>query len=56
MDIERKRKEVELLQVTGALGNLELQVMERELDILRMRDAIKIQENRKRQLEEELKK
>lgn len=45
--IEQKKLEVQLKQADAAIADLECRIMEREEDILRMQEHIKIQEQKK---------
>ena len=56
MNIEKKRKQVELAKVSAAKDELELVIMERLSDIERLKGNIENQENRIKQLIEEIKK
>lgn len=55
MSLEIKKKQTELLRVQAARAELELKIMEREQDIERLRDAIKIQTDKEAELTESLK-
>lgn len=52
--LERKKKEVELGNVKNARENLELRIMEREDEIQRIKDNIKIQVDTETRLSKEL--
>jgi len=54
MSIDRKRKELELKRVELAKEELEFKVAEREEDILRIMEHIRIQDEKIKQLREEL--
>lgn len=53
--LDRKKIELELAQVTVGKQAMELKIMEREEEIERIRDNIKIQEKREAELQEKLK-
>ena len=53
-ELERKRTEVELLRVQSAKAELEFKIMEREEDILRIREHIEVQIKRENELAEKL--
>jgi len=53
-DMERKKKEVELIKVTAAKAEMEYKILEREQDILRIQHDIEIQEKRIDELKNEL--
>ena len=55
MNIEKKRKEVELMKIRAARVELEFKIMEREADIQRMRDHMALHDKREEELLEELK-
>jgi hypothetical protein len=54
MSIEIKRKEVELMRVKMAKNEMELRVAEREDEIARLKDNIKIQIDAEIRIENEL--
>lgn len=56
MNIEIKRKELELIKVSASRAELEFKVLEKEDEINRIKQHIKIQLNRENELKEELKK
>lgn len=53
--LEFKKTEVELMRVQAARMELEVKIMEREQDIARMNDNIKIQQAKEDELKERLK-
>lgn len=55
MDLEKKRKEVELMKIRAATVELEFKMMERQQDIERIEGHIKLQKERQKELEKELK-
>lgn len=50
MDLELKRKEVELMKVTAARHELEFKILELERDIERIKKTIRIQKDRENEL------
>lgn len=50
LELEKKKLDVELLKVQAAKADLECRVLEREQDIARMMEAIKIQEDKEAEL------
>lgn len=55
MSLEKKKKVVELHRVQGARMDMELKIEERQEEIKRLQDNIKIQIQREKELEEEIK-
>lgn len=55
MDIEKKKKQLELSRVRLAKEEMEIRIAEREEDIERLRKNIEVQEKTAERLEEELK-
>ncbi len=56
MSLEQKRKEIELMRVRTARGEMELRIAERMEEITRLEESIKIQNQAEIKLIEELKK
>jgi len=54
MNLERKKKELELAKVTCGKQEMELKILEREEDIKRLKENIKVQEQRIEELQCEL--
>ena len=54
MSIDKKRKELELKRVELAKEELEFKIAEREEDILRLLEHVRIQEEKIKQLREDL--
>jgi hypothetical protein len=54
MDIEKKRKEMELAKVRAARAELEFKIMEREQEIGRMKDHIALHDKKEEELIHEL--
>lgn len=54
MNLKTKRLETQLLQVKAAKADQELRIMERQEEIKRLEDAVKVQETKIKELEEEL--
>lgn len=54
-DLDRKRKEVELIRVNAAKSEMELQIYEKLSEIERIKKNIEIQESRVAELEKLLK-
>jgi len=52
---EMRKMKVELMRVQAAKAELELKIFERELEIERIKDAIKAQDSKIIELEEKLK-
>ena len=52
--LEKKKIEVELLRVTAAKEEMLLRILESEDQIQRLKDLIKIQENKEQELKEKL--
>ena len=50
-ELEKKRIQLELIRVKTARAELEFRIMEREDEILRMREAIDIQVAKEKELE-----
>lgn len=48
-NLERKKKELEIIKVSAAMSEMEFRIMEREEDIARIKENI---ENQKRRVEE----
>jgi hypothetical protein len=53
-ELDKKRKQVELLKCEAALAGMELTIFEREEDIKRIRDTMVIQQDHISKLKEEL--
>lgn len=56
MSLEYKRKELELVKVAAARAELEFKILEKEDEILRIKQHIQTQLQREAELKEELKK
>ena len=54
-DLELKRMEVELIRVQAARAELEFKIVEREHDIMRIKEHIKIQLDKEEELKQKLK-
>ena len=54
MDLEKKRKEVELAKIRAARTELEFKIMEREEEIGRMREHMGLHDKREKELLEQL--
>lgn len=54
MNLEKKKKEVDLKKIEAAVAELEYKIEERKADIERMRDHIALQIDRKTKILEEL--
>lgn len=54
MDLERKKKQLELARVQLARQEMELKIFEREAEIARLKEHIKVQEEAERKLKLEL--
>jgi len=55
MSIELKRKQVELLRVSASEGEIEMSIMDKEAEILRLKEVLKIQVAKRKELETEVK-
>jgi hypothetical protein len=55
MNIEKKKKEVELMKVQAAKAEFELKIIQRMEEIERLEDNIKLQEEKISELQHELK-
>lgn len=53
--LKKKKLELDLMKVAAAKAELEYKIEERLEDIKRMKDHIKLQDDREKELEEELK-
>ena len=54
-DIEKKKLQVEMMKVQAAKADMEYKILERMEDIERIKENIKVQENREQELRELLK-
>ena len=54
MDIDKKRKEVDLKKIDANIAELEFKIIERQEDIKRIEAHIELQKTRKKELTEEL--
>lgn len=54
-ELDKKKKQVDLIKISAAIAELEMKIMERQEDIERMRDHIEKQKQRQVELEKELK-
>jgi hypothetical protein len=54
-DLELKRMEVELIRVQAARAELEFKIIEREHDIMRIKEHIKVQLDKEEELKNRLK-
>lgn len=55
-ELEMKRKELELIKVAAARAELEFKILEKQEEVLRIKEHIQVQLTRETQLKEELKK
>ena len=55
MDLEKKKKELEIKRVLLARDEMEFKIAEREADIMRLKDNIEIQNKRIEELNLEIK-
>lgn len=55
-ELEMKRKELELIKVAAARAELEFKILEKQDEVLRIKEHIQVQLARETQLKEELKK
>lgn len=54
--LDLKRKELELVKVAAARAELEFKILEKEDEVLRIKDHIQVQLKREAELKEEIKK
>lgn len=55
-ELEIKRKELELVKVAAARAELEFKILEKQDEIVRIKDHIQVQFKREAELKEEIKK
>lgn len=55
MSLEIKKKQTELLRVQSAKAELELKIMEREHEIERLKDAVKLQQDKEDEINQAIK-